>query len=98
MRPVTRGGAAAIGRDDIGVLETGRWADIVHVDVSSEAFTAGLSVPDEHLLANLVWASGVRDVRDVWVGGEQVVADREPTKVDRAKVQAAAGEVTTRLR
>ena len=93
----TRGGADAIGRDDIGALETGRWADIVHVDVSSEAFAAGLAVPDEHLLANLVWASGARDVRDVWVGGDQVVADGEPTKVDRAKVQAAAGAVTARL-
>jgi 5-methylthioadenosine/S-adenosylhomocysteine deaminase len=94
----TRGGATAIGRDDIGALETGRWADVVHVDVSEEAFTAGLAVPDEHLLANLVWAAGTRNVRDVWVAGEQVVADREPTKVDRAKAQAAAGEVTTRLR
>jgi 5-methylthioadenosine/S-adenosylhomocysteine deaminase len=94
----TRGGAESIGRDDLGTLETGRWADIVHVDVTSEAFASGLSVPDEHLLANLVWAAGARDVRDVWVGGEQVVADREPTKVDRQKVQAAAGEVTTRLR
>jgi 5-methylthioadenosine/S-adenosylhomocysteine deaminase len=94
----TRGGADAVGRDDIGALETGRWADIVHVDVSSEAFTGGLAVPDEHLLANLVWAAGARDVRDVWVGGEQVVADREPTRVDRAKVQAGAGAVTARLR
>lgn len=94
----TRGGASALGRDDIGALETGRWADIVHVDVSSEAFAAGLSVPDEHLLANLVWAAGGRDVRDVWVAGEQVIADREPTKVDRVKVQAVAGAVTTRLR
>lgn len=94
----TRDGAAALGRDDIGVLEPGRWADVVHVDVSDESFTAGLSVPDEHLLANLVWASGARNVRDVWVGGEQVVADKEPTKVERAKVQAAAGAVTARLR
>jgi 5-methylthioadenosine/S-adenosylhomocysteine deaminase len=94
----TRGGAAALGRDDIGVLETGRWADIVHVDTSDESFTAGLSVPDEHLLANLVWASGARNVTDVWVAGEQVVADREPTKVERAKAQAAAGAVTARLR
>ena len=94
----TRGGAAALGRDDIGALETGRWADVVHVDVDDEAFTAGLSVPDEHLLANLVWAAGARNVRDVWVGGEQVIADREPTKVDRTKVQAEAGAVTTRLR
>jgi 5-methylthioadenosine/S-adenosylhomocysteine deaminase len=55
-------------------------------------------VPDEHLLANLVWGAGARDVRNVWVGGEQVVADREPVKVDREKVQAQAGAVTTRLR
>jgi 5-methylthioadenosine/S-adenosylhomocysteine deaminase len=94
----TRGGAEAIGRDDIGVLEPGRWADIVHVDTSSEAFASGLSVPNQHLLANLVWAAGARDVRDVWVGGEQVVADHEPTKVDRAKIQAEAGAVTARLR
>lgn len=93
----TRGGASALGRDDLGTLETGRWADVVHVDVSSEAFASGLSVPDEHLLANLVWASGGRDVRDVWVGGEQVIADREPTTLDRAKIQAVAGAVTARL-
>jgi 5-methylthioadenosine/S-adenosylhomocysteine deaminase len=94
----TRGGADAVGRTDIGVLEVGRWADVVHVGVDDPAFAAGLDVPDEHLLANLVWAGGARLVRDVWVGGEQVVADHEPTTVDRGKVQAAAGEVTRRLR
>ncbi|MGH3758665.1 amidohydrolase family protein [Actinophytocola sp.] len=94
----TRDGAEAIGRDDVGVLETGRWADLVHVGVDDPAFAAGLDVPDEHLLANLVWAAGARLVRDVWVGGEKVVADHEPTTVDRAKVQATAGEVTSRLR
>jgi 5-methylthioadenosine/S-adenosylhomocysteine deaminase len=94
----TRGGAAAVGRDDIGALEPGRWADVVGVSVDSPAFSAGLAVPDEHLLANLVWAAGARDVRDVWVGGEQVVSDGESTRVDRAKVQSLAGAVTTRLR
>jgi 5-methylthioadenosine/S-adenosylhomocysteine deaminase len=94
----TRGGAAAVGRTDIGELAPGRWADVVHVDTSEEAFTAGVSVPDEHLLANVVWAASARNVRDVWVGGEQVVADREPTRVDRAKAQAEAGAVTDRLR
>jgi 5-methylthioadenosine/S-adenosylhomocysteine deaminase len=94
----TRGGAAAVGRDDIGELAEGRWADVVHVDTSAEAFSAGLDVPDEHLLANLVWGANARAVRDVWVGGDQVVADHEPTKVERAKVQAQAGAVTARLR
>lgn len=94
----TRGGASAVGRDDIGALEAGRWADVVGVAVDTPAFAAGLGVPDEHLLANLVWAAGARDVRDVWVGGEQVVADQEPTRVDRAKIQADAGAVTSRIR
>jgi 5-methylthioadenosine/S-adenosylhomocysteine deaminase len=94
----TRGGAEALGRDDIGVLAAGRWADVVHVSTAGEAFTAGVGVTDEHLLANLVWAANARDVLDVWVAGEQVVADREPTRVDREKVQADAGAVTTRLR
>jgi 5-methylthioadenosine/S-adenosylhomocysteine deaminase len=94
----TRGGADALGRNDIGALEQGRWADLVHVAVDDPAFPAGLDVADEHLLSNLVWAAGARLVRDVWVAGEQVIADHEPTKVDRTKIQAAAGAVTHRLR
>lgn len=94
----TRGGATALGRSDLGALEEGRWADVVHVDVDDPAFAAGLDVADEHLLSNLVWAAGARNVSDVWVGGEQVVAHREPTRVERAKVQADAGAVTARLR
>ncbi|OLF18258.1 amidohydrolase family protein [Actinophytocola xanthii] len=93
----TRGGAEAVGRDDIGALEPGRWADLVHVSVDDPAFTGGFDVSDEHLLANLVWAGGQRLVRDVWVAGDQVVADGEPTGVDRAQAQAAAGAVTRRL-
>jgi 5-methylthioadenosine/S-adenosylhomocysteine deaminase len=93
----TRGGADALGRNDIGALEPGRWADLTHVAVDGPAFSAGLDVPDEQLLANLVWAAGSRTVRDVWVAGEQVVEAGEPTRVDRAAVQAAAGAVTRRL-
>ncbi|MEV4600372.1 amidohydrolase [Amycolatopsis sp. NPDC049253] len=94
----TRGGADALGRDDIGALEPGRWADLVHVDLDDPAFAAGLDVPDEQLLSNLVWAAGSRRVRDVWVAGEQVVADAEPTRVDRAKVQASVADTAARLR
>jgi 5-methylthioadenosine/S-adenosylhomocysteine deaminase len=94
----TRGGAEALGRDDIGALEAGRWADMVHVDLDDPAFAAGLDVPDEQLMANLVWAAGSRRVRDVWVAGEQVVGDGESLRVDRAKIQANVAEVSARLR
>jgi 5-methylthioadenosine/S-adenosylhomocysteine deaminase len=94
----TRGGADALGRNDIGRLEAGAWADLVHVGVDGPAFTAGLDVADEHLLSNLMWGGGHRDVTDVWVAGEHVVAAGEPTMVDRHEAQVAAGAITTRLR
>ena len=78
-------------------LSVRTWADVVHVDIDDPSFTGGVDVPDEHLLANLVWAAGSRTVRDVWVAGQQVLADREPTLVDRAKAQAEAGAITRRL-
>jgi 5-methylthioadenosine/S-adenosylhomocysteine deaminase len=93
----TRQGAAVLGRDDIGALETGRWADIVHVSPDAPAFSGGLDVPDVQLLSNLVWAAGARQVQDVWVAGDQVVSESETTMVDRAEAQAKAGVVTQRL-
>ncbi|GAA3804205.1 MULTISPECIES: amidohydrolase family protein [Amycolatopsis] len=94
----TRGGADALSRTDIGALEPGRWADFVHVDPDGPAFATGLDEPDEQVISNLVWASGSRQVRDVWVAGEQVVSDREPVHVDRGKVQSAARDAAARLR
>jgi 5-methylthioadenosine/S-adenosylhomocysteine deaminase len=91
----TRDGAAAIGRDDLGVLEPGRWADLVHVDLDDPAFVA--PEHDAQLLSNLVWAAGSRLVRDVWVAGEQVLADREPTRVDRRAATADLRNVAARL-
>ncbi|MGI9063196.1 MAG: amidohydrolase family protein, partial [Pseudonocardiaceae bacterium] len=93
----TRGGAAAIGRSDLGELRAGTWADLVHVDADGGAFAAGLDVGDGQLLANLVWGGGSRAVRDVWVAGERVVDASEPTLVDRAAVRAALRGTARRL-
>ncbi|MGZ3141636.1 amidohydrolase family protein [Lentzea chajnantorensis] len=94
----TRGGADALSRDDIGALETGRWADVVHVDADDPAFATGLDAPDDQLLANLVWAAGSRRVTDVWVAGDHVVAGGESTRVDRQEAQAGVTAVAQRLR
>ncbi|WP_424183563.1 amidohydrolase family protein [Actinokineospora sp. G85] len=93
----TRGGAEALHRADIGALEAGRWADVVHVGVDDVAFASGLDVPDPQVLSTLVWAAGHRRVTDVWVAGDAVVAEGEPTRVDRFAAQARAGSVTARL-
>jgi 5-methylthioadenosine/S-adenosylhomocysteine deaminase len=91
----TRDGAAAIGRDDLGALERGRWADLVHVDLADPTFIDPHD--DAQLLSNLVWAGGSRLVRDVWVAGEQVIAAGEPTRVDRADATAALRATAARL-
>ena len=94
----TRGGAEALHRDDIGALEPGRWADIVHLDVDNPAFATGLDAPNSQVLANVVWAAGSRCVRDVWVAGDEVLHEREPGRVDRRSIQAAARTAAARLR
>ena len=92
----TRDGAAAIGRDDLGALEPGRWADLVHVRLDDPAFVD--PADDAQLLSNLVWAAGARCVEDVWVAGKQVLAGGEPTRVDRAATTAGLRAVAARLR
>ncbi len=93
----TRGGAAAIGRDDLGTLRPGAWADLVHVGVDGPAFAGGLDVPDGRLLSNLVWGGGARSVADVWVAAAQVIERGAPTRADAARadaqLRAAAGRV-----
>ncbi|MGH3868167.1 MAG: amidohydrolase family protein [Pseudonocardiaceae bacterium] len=85
----TRGGAIAIGRDDLGCLHPGGWADLVHIGADAPAFAAGLDVPDSQLLSNLVWAAGARAVRDVWVAGELVLHSGTSTRVDSAQAHTA---------
>jgi 5-methylthioadenosine/S-adenosylhomocysteine deaminase len=93
----TRGGAAAIGRDDLGTLRPGGWADLVHVGADDPAFAAGVDVPDGQLLANLVWAAGARAVRDVWVAGERVLHSGTPARVDPAAAHAALRSRVSRI-
>jgi 5-methylthioadenosine/S-adenosylhomocysteine deaminase len=93
----TGGAAAAIGRPDLGRLEAGRRADLVHVDTRDVAFEPVGDPTD--WLAHLVWSGGGRFVRDTWVGGRQVVRDGACLGVDaaalRADVAARAARLTT---
>jgi 5-methylthioadenosine/S-adenosylhomocysteine deaminase len=91
----TAGGAVALGRDDIGALAPGRWADIVRIDLDDPGFVPILE--DTDLVAHAVWSASRSAVRDVWVAGRQVVADGACTTVDvaeaRRRVQAAAARL-----
>jgi 5-methylthioadenosine/S-adenosylhomocysteine deaminase len=91
----TGAAAEAIDRPDLGQLEAGRRADLVHVDTRDLVFEPVGDAGD--LLAHLVWSGGGRYARDVWVGGRRVVAEGVATTVDvpalRAQVAARAARL-----
>ncbi len=73
----THGGAAVLGLDnDVGTLETGKWADLCCVD---------LAVAEQHTrdpVEALVYGAGPDSVTDVWVAGRQLLSQRELTRLD----------------
>jgi 5-methylthioadenosine/S-adenosylhomocysteine deaminase len=81
--------------DRIGALEPGMAADLVVFDSGSLEWS-----PEVDPVMALVWGTDGRSVRDVFVGGELVVADRHSTRIDevelRARARAGAREVVRR--
>ena len=81
LQIATRGGAAVLGRDDVGQLAVGLRADIAVWDVS------GIESAGSWDAAALVLA-GPNKVRDLFVEGRQIVADGQVTSFD---LEAAIG-------
>src|SRR3954454_18188994 len=91
----TRGGADAIGPPDLGVLEAGRRADLVHVDTRDLVFEPVGDAAD--WLAHLVWSGAGRFVRDTWVGGRRGVRDGVCLGVDADALRADVAARAARL-
>jgi 5-methylthioadenosine/S-adenosylhomocysteine deaminase len=73
VRMATIDGAKALGLDhEIGSLEPGKAADIIALDISGPGYS---QTPDIETL--LVYSGSGRDLRHAWIGGEQIVRDRE---------------------
>jgi cytosine/adenosine deaminase-related metal-dependent hydrolase len=75
----TLGGAAALGRTDIGRLAPGAKADIVLVDLKHP-----LMMPVRDPIRSLVLSAAERAIRDVYIDGAQVVADGRALTIDPA--------------
>jgi 5-methylthioadenosine/S-adenosylhomocysteine deaminase len=88
----TRGGAAVLGLD-AGVLQPGRLADFIRVELDDSRMVPGDD--DDQLLAHLVWAGRGSLVTDVWVGGRAVVSGGSCRTIDGAR---ARREVRRRAR
>jgi 5-methylthioadenosine/S-adenosylhomocysteine deaminase len=94
-------GATALGLADLtGSLAAGKRADLIVVDLGGLHTTPVLHGSDFNAAAHLVFSASGADVRDVWVDGRRLVADRRPTTFDvaavRADAQAAAEELFAR--
>lgn len=89
----TAGGARAAGLErDIGVLEVGRRADLVLLDLDTPPFTP-LNNPVNHL----VYCNPGSSVREVIVQGELVVKEGRLTGVNEQAVYAEANELAAKF-
>ena len=77
----TIGGAAVLGRSDIGALEPGRCADFFTLDLGDIAYAGGLSDP----VAAVVFCAPT-GARHTVVGGRLIVDDGEIATLDMAPV------------
>lgn len=88
----TFGGAAALGRDDIGALGPGMAADIVLVDLNHP-----LMQPARDPLRSFVFHAADRSVRTVIVDGEIVLQDGEPVNLDPKAAMEKLAEAQARM-
>jgi 5-methylthioadenosine/S-adenosylhomocysteine deaminase len=94
LRMATINGARALGlADEIGSLTPGKAADVICVDLSGVEHRPLLDP-----LSQLVYAASRHDVTDVWVAGEQLVAERAAVRLDIAEICAAADRWGLKLR
>ena len=88
VRAATIEAAHAVGlADRIGSIEIGKEADLIALDLQAAHLT-----PVHDVYALLVFAAGRGDVTDVWVAGDQVVANRTSTKIDLKELIARVNE------
>ena len=84
LRIATRGGAACLGRNDIGSLEVGKRADVALFAVDGPGFVGAESDP----IAALLFCAPTA-VRHLFVEGRQVVSDGRLTTLDPSHLKGA---------
>lgn len=88
----TVGGAAVLGRDDIGYLAPGMAADFCAIDFDRIEFAGAVHDP----VAAVVMCSA-RGVDHSWVGGRRVVEDRQLVGVDIGELVAEHNQLARDL-
>ena len=83
---LTLGGADVLGKtDQLGSLEVGKLADLVIFDARDISWN-----PRGDVALQLIWGGVSGSVRDVFVGGQQIVRDFRLTQLDLAELLSQA--------
>ncbi|WP_019570033.1 TRZ/ATZ family hydrolase [Thioalkalivibrio sp. ALE11] len=86
LEMATLGSARALGLDhEIGSLEAGKRADLISLDLTGPELQ-----PEHEPHARIVYAATREAVRDVWVDGRALLADRELLTLDLEAIHASA--------
>jgi 8-oxoguanine deaminase len=92
LEMATRGGAAILGREDIGSLEPGKCADFIAIDLNRVEFAGGLHDP----VASIVFCASV-PVDFNYVHGNPVVVDGRLATSDLEEITEAHNRSAGRL-
>lgn len=92
LRMATATGAAAVGFPEVGVLESGRWADVIAVETTSTRATPMFSPT-----SFLSFAARGTDVSDVFIAGRPVLEAGKLTTLDEESIRAEATAASARL-
>lgn len=93
LRIATRGGAKALGRDDIGALAPGMAADIVLFRLDDLGLAGAMHDP----VGALALTTGIRRATWVMVNGSVVVADGRLVNVDESELLARANGASAQM-
>lgn len=99
LRLATIEGARVLGLEDqVGSLEVGKNADLITVDLwQSHLMPVAASTDHDPILWNLVYAARASDVRDVWVAGQQVIAQGKSTFISEKEILERVHQQTLSL-
>jgi 5-methylthioadenosine/S-adenosylhomocysteine deaminase len=93
LKMATLDGARALGlAHEIGSIETGKWADLTCVDLSSIN-----SQPVYDPLSQLVYAARADQITDVWIAGKQQLDNGRLTQIDTENLLARSDEWRNRF-
>ena len=92
LEMATRGGAAVLGRDDVGSLEVGKRADFAVLDLNKPHL-----IPSPNPVSTVVCAATGKDVDTVVVDGRIVVRGGKALTMDEDRILAEARERASRL-